>query len=98
MERPGTWCRVRAIGVGGSVLATWVVAAARPPDLGLVDLLAKLCLAARRAGAGRVVVEPCPRLAELLELTGLGQMGREPEAREDLGGVQKGVVGGDPTA
>lgn len=98
MERPETWCRVRAIGEGGMPLATWVVVVAEPPDLGHVDLLARLRLAAGRTGAVQVSVELSPRLAELLELTGLGQMGREPEEREDGGSVEKGVIGGDPPA
>ena len=89
---------MRAIGPGGSPVVTWIVMAARPPDLGHVDLVARLRLAAGRAGAGGVWVELSPGLAELLELAGLGQMGREPEDGEDLGGVQEGVIGGDPPA
>lgn len=96
MERPETWCRIRATGPGGSPLATWVVAAPRRPDLGHVDLVARLRLAAGRAGARRVRVELSPALAALFQLTGLGKMGRQPEEGEDRRGVQEGVVGGDP--
>lgn len=98
MERPSTWCRIRAIDAGGDTLATWFVVATWPPDLGHVDLVARLRLAAGRASTRRVRVEPSPGLAELLELAGLGQVGGQPEDREDLGGVQKGVVSGDPPA
>ena len=41
------------------------------PDLGMIEALAHLALLARRAGCGLEVHGACPRLRELVELTGL---------------------------
>jgi hypothetical protein len=62
-----------------------------PPDLGLVEALARLAMAARRAGFSPRVRDASPELARLVELVGLaGALGlearREPELREQLGG------------
>ncbi|MFP5318689.1 MAG: hypothetical protein ACLGI2_10400 [Acidimicrobiia bacterium] len=71
-------------------------------DLGLVDALAHLQLAARRAG-GRIEVRGAsPDLAGLLELVGLAgalavEVGGEPEGGEEVG-VQEVVVPDDPVA
>jgi hypothetical protein len=72
---------------------------ARAPDLGCVDRIAKLQLAARRCGMRLVVRDPHPNLAGLLELCGLsGLVGLEPlgqpEGREQLG-VDEVVQPGD---
>ena len=75
-------------------------------DLGAVDALARLELAARRQGA-RVVLLGAPReLLELLELTGLREVfaacqdsveaRREPEQREPPFGVEEERDAGDP--
>jgi hypothetical protein len=95
VECPATWCRILSVDAGGVVLAAWIVSAAERPDLGHVELVARLKLAAGRAGAA-VVCEISPGLSALLELTGLGQMRGEPEEREERRGVEEGVVGGDP--
>ena len=63
------------------------------PDIAVVEVLARLALAARRAGRGVRVVRAGPGLSELLALTGLAEIvgacepsvlevGREPEPRE----------------
>lgn len=96
MDAPATWCRLRALDAAGKELATWEVFEERRPDLAVVDELARMALAARRCGAAAVVLEVSAALADLLELTGLGQMGGEPEEREQPGGVEEGVIGGDP--
>lgn len=80
----------------------------RWPDLGLVEELARLHLAARRLGASVVLRDPCPRLRELLELVGLVQLiggeresalqaRREAEGHEQPG-VEEVVEPGDPLA
>jgi hypothetical protein len=63
---------------------------AERPDLACVDRLAKLHLAARRAGMRVVVRDPHPNLCGLLELCGLsGLIALEPlgqpEVREQVG-------------
>jgi hypothetical protein len=75
----------------------------RTADLALVDLLARVCLQARRLGAGVVVAPGGSGLAALLELTGLAgvvplgpsEPGRQAEALEQPG-VEEVVHVGDP--
>jgi hypothetical protein len=55
------------------------------PDLGCVDALARLQLAARRCGWTLVVRDPHPALGGLLELVGLrGVVGLEPLRQPEL--------------
>jgi hypothetical protein len=60
------------------------------PDIGCIDALARLQLAARRCGWALVVRDPHPQLGPLLELCGLAGVirlegEREPELLEQLG-------------
>jgi hypothetical protein len=63
-----------------------------PPDLAFVAALARFQLIVRRAG-GRVWLEDVSSpLAELLDLAGLrGEVGGQPEGREQALGVQEEV-------
>jgi ABC-type transporter Mla MlaB component len=76
------------------------VAGLGPPGLGTVDLLARLQLAARRAGGRIRLRDPAPALHALLDLVGLRfdsvEMEREPEQREPALGVEEAVEPGDP--
>lgn len=76
------------------------------PDLGLVDELLRLRLAAGRLDCSVVLHNPCPRLLELLELVGVVDLfagtpgsarepGRETEGGEELRS-QEVVQPGDP--
>jgi len=71
-------------------------------DCVTVDALARLHLAARRAGVELSLRDPTTELRELLAFTGLGSVlrvepGREPEEREDrLGGEEEGQLGDLP--
>ncbi|MDO0935853.1 STAS domain-containing protein [Streptomyces sp. DG2A-72] len=68
-----------------------------PPGLGTIDLLARLELAARRAGGRIRLRDPAPALHALLDLVGLRfEMEGEPEQREPAFGVQEAVEPGDP--
>jgi STAS domain len=78
----------------------------RRPDLVLVDVLARLRLAAGRLGAVLVVLGAPPELEQLLALAGLlavvplgppevSEFGRQPEPREEPG-VEEVVDVGDP--
>ncbi|MFJ6719352.1 MULTISPECIES: STAS domain-containing protein [unclassified Streptomyces] len=72
----------------------WVVCAAGElGDAGLADVdgLARLALAARRAGVRLSLAGAAPRLRALLDLVGLVELLGEPEHREPPGGVQEGV-------
>ncbi len=67
--------------------------------LDAVDTLARVCLAARRAGAEARVEQVSEGLALLLDLAGLGrEMGGEAERREDALGVEEGMDPSDPVA
>jgi hypothetical protein len=75
---------------------------AAAPDLGMMDALARMQLAARRAGWTIRVGTACPELCELIELSGLAKVLAlepfgQPEDREELG-VQEVVEPGDPIA
>ena len=75
------------------------------PDLGLVDALARLQVAARRSGCSVRLREVSDQLAGLLDLVGLGaavgapelalEAGGEAEEREQLG-IQEVVPLDDP--
>jgi ABC-type transporter Mla MlaB component len=68
-----------------------------PPGLGTVDLLARLQLAARRAGGRIRLRDPAPALHALLDLVGLRfETEGQPEQREPALGVEEAVEPGDP--
>ncbi|MFC9908898.1 STAS domain-containing protein [Streptomyces sp. NPDC059862] len=68
-----------------------------PPGLAAVDLLARLELAAKRAGGRIRLRDPDPALHALLDLVGLRfEMEGQPEQREPALGVEETVEPGDP--
>lgn len=78
----------------------------RRPDLALVNELALLKLAAGRLGSTVRLSDPCPRLAELIDLVGLADVlggpegsaveaGGEPEGGEEVR-IEEVVEAGDP--
>ncbi|GAB2723718.1 STAS domain-containing protein [Streptomyces bullii] len=73
------------------------VAGLGPPGLAAVDLLARLQLAARRAGGRIRLRDPDPALAALLHLVGLRfEMEGQTEQREPALGVEEAMEPGDP--
>jgi hypothetical protein len=86
--------------VDGVEVGSWPVVLDGAPDLGLVDALARLQLAAQRGGGAIRLRNPCPTMRALLELVGLSEvllvevLG-QPEEREELR-VQEVVERGDP--
>ncbi|WP_328542399.1 STAS domain-containing protein [Streptomyces sp. NBC_00371] len=79
------------------------LAAVTTADLATVDVLARMQLAARRAGSGLRLRDPSPALWALLQLVGLPGLGglvvemeRQTEQREIPGRVQEAVESGDP--
>ena len=98
MDAPATWFRLQAFGPSGAEIGAWEFRRDERPDLGDVETVALMRLAAGRTGAVAVVLELSPALAGLLELAGLGQMGREPEQGEERSRVEEGVVDADPPA
>ncbi|MFF6993584.1 STAS domain-containing protein [Streptomyces sp. NPDC008313] len=85
-----------AAGPGAGVVVC-DVAALGPGGLGAVDVLARLALAARRAGGRIRLRDPAPGLRDLLALVGLRfEFEGQAEEREPAGGVQEAVETGDP--
>jgi hypothetical protein len=93
---------------GDAEVASWPLAAGTPPDLSVVDHVARLQLAARRLGCSIRLRDACGQLWELLDLTGLAgvvnsagaldvEVGGEPERGEEVG-VEERVESGDPLA
>jgi hypothetical protein len=67
--------RTTVVVVDGDVEVTTVEVDGPPvPDLAVVATLARLRLMARRMGWTIRIVDPCPRLCELLEFVGLGDL------------------------
>jgi anti-anti-sigma regulatory factor len=92
----------------GAVAAVLVdVSEVRTPDIAYVDALARLRLRAHRHGCRVRLIDPCPRLLELLALVGLedllladaavsGDLHRQLEHREQPFDIAVGVDPGDP--
>jgi hypothetical protein len=90
------WARVVIIGPDGRREVTWLLAQP-PPDLAVVDALARLQLACRRRGARVLLEEVAERLDELLELAGLrGEFEWDAEGGEEPVDVEEGMDPGDP--
>ncbi|WP_338900316.1 STAS domain-containing protein [Streptomyces sp. TG1A-60] len=88
--------RARLEGAGGGVLVC-DVAGIGPPGLGVIDVLARLQLAARRAGGRIRLRDPDPALRALLGLVGLAlDVEGQVEEGEPAGGVEEAVEPGDP--
>ena len=63
---------------GGIAVTSWPLPGAGQPDLGLVDGLARLQLAARRVGCSIELHHAAPALSELLALIGLADVVSQP--------------------
>lgn len=86
---------LEATGAGAVVVVD--VAAIGPPGLGAVDLLARLELAARRAGGRIRLRDPAPSLHALLDLVGLRfEVEGQAEQREPALRVEEEVEPGEP--
>jgi hypothetical protein len=70
-----------------------------PPDLAVVETLARWQLMARRTGGRMWLEDVSSALAELLDLAGLRrEVGGQAECREDALGIQERVDPRDTTA
>ncbi|AVH61192.1 MULTISPECIES: STAS domain-containing protein [Streptomyces] len=97
-ELPRLCDDVRAqLEVTGSGVVDCDVAGLGAAGLAAVDVLARLELAARRAGGRIRLRNPDPGLRALLDLVGLEffEAHGQPEEREPAGRVQEAVVPGD---
>ena len=65
------WCRITVLAPLGAELTSWYLTGPGRPDLSIVDVLARLRLAAAQGGLRVVVSDLSPALAELLDLAGL---------------------------
>ena len=104
----GDGSRTIVVIVDGDVeVATCRVDGPAPPDLSVVEVVARLQLAARRRGWSIRLHDPCPQLCDLLDLVGLAgllavagsalEARRETEGGEQLG-VEEVMEPGDPLA
>ncbi len=90
MAAPRPLCRVRVERRDGTVVGDRTLHGFGEPDLDTLDAVARLLLAARRAGERIVVIDAVPALLELLELAGLRvEASGQAEAGEDLTGVEQ---------
>jgi len=67
----GSDTEIVLVASGGAEVARWPLPATSPPDLSVVDALARLQLRARRSRCTIRVLNPSPELVELLALVGL---------------------------
>ncbi|MFH9010471.1 STAS domain-containing protein [Streptomyces sp. NPDC017943] len=82
---------------GGARVVVCDVGGLGPPGLAAVDLLARLQLAARRAGGRIRLRDPDPALCALLDLVGLRfEVEGQVEEGEPALGVEEAVESGDP--
>lgn len=85
------WCRVTVQHPVRSDSSSLVLSGNGPPDLSVVDVLARMALVAARKGSVLVLSEVAPTLEELLVLAGLRvQMLGEIEGAEEPLRVQHG--------
>ncbi|MFI5759989.1 STAS domain-containing protein [Streptomyces sp. NPDC051563] len=90
----GSLCaRLTSLYEDGAPAVECDVGAVTTPDLGTVEVLARLRLAA--AGRPLRITGARPPLRALLHLVGLVELLGEPEEREPPGGVEEGVQAGD---
>ncbi|MFE0509322.1 STAS domain-containing protein [Streptomyces sp. NPDC058964] len=97
---PGLCNDVRALlELTGAGVVVCDVGGLGPPGLGVIDLLARLELAARRAGGRIRLRDPDPALHALLDLVGLRfELEGQPEQREPPLRVQEEVEPGQSPA
>ncbi|MEI5524205.1 STAS domain-containing protein [Streptomyces brasiliscabiei] len=100
-EVPGLCAEVRARldgtrGEPGGGVLVCDVAGIGPPGLAAVDLLARLQLAAKRAGGRIRLRDPDPALRALMSLVGLAfEVEGQVEEGEPAGGVEEAVESAD---
>ena len=89
---------------GDAELSRWPLPCAGPPDLAVVDALARLALAAQRHGCAIRLDEADPELVGLLAFAGLAEVAGlarqvvgQPEDGEEVG-TEEVVVPDDPVA
>ena len=96
VERPDPVTEV-VVRRGDVELARWTLNCDGHPDLGTVDDVARLQLAARRLGWSVRLGAAAAAMSELLELAGLTEVLGETEGGEEVG-VEEVVVPDDPVA
>jgi hypothetical protein len=85
------WCRVTVVVANDTALICHELGGPEGPDLGAVDVVARLALLAGRLGGRIIVSDLSPEMGALLELTGLPvEVEGEAEGREEPLGVEQG--------
>lgn len=70
MAAPRRWCRITVVAADGSE-RSWEVVGQDPPDMAVVDEIARHALGAIRLGGRIVLREVDPEVGRLLDLAGL---------------------------
>ena len=65
------WCRVTGTDADGRLLVDCVVEGSGIPDVAVVEVVARLVVAARSLGGAVSVSAPTPAVRELLDLAGV---------------------------
>lgn len=71
MSASEPWCCVRITDGNGSLVGDCVLDGSGPPDLGVVEFIARLALEAKRRGGVIILSEVRTDLVRLLDLSGL---------------------------
>jgi len=91
MGEADQWCRIRFVGPNACVRREWILEGPGRPDLGAVEMIARLALLAQRMGVTISVVDVSGELVDLLRLAALPiEVEGQPEGREQPLGVQGG--------
>jgi hypothetical protein len=90
------WATIVLIAPSGSELQSWRLAGDGPPDLEVVDVLARAALIARRRGCSIRLRGACDELLKLLDLAGLRvEVFGQAECGEQVR-IEEVVVTNDP--
>jgi hypothetical protein len=97
------WGRIVLVDAAGVDVAAWDLAGIGPPDLSVIEQLARRVLVVRRGGGRILLQDVSAELAALLDLTGLAEvagLGRQvegkSETREEGTGIEEEMQSGDP--
>ncbi len=90
------WCRLSILLADGTVVRTWVLDGPGPPEIGAIDDVAHLALAAARRRERAIVRDLAPGMGELLRLAALPidaaspiEVERQAELGEQAFGVEE---------
>jgi hypothetical protein len=97
MSTARPWCRITVLAADGEALTEGLLRGSGCPDLGAIDVIARVALLARRRGGAVVLRDVTAELRALLELAGLRvEVQRQPEGREEALWIEEVEEEGHP--